>query len=149
MLAALAAAAALAVAYFAQYVLLLVPCELCLWERWPYRLVIFLGILAALAPRRAALVSLSLAMLTEFAGAGIAFLHIGVERHWWNSPAPECNGILSFGAALPATPARPCDAPIYLIPQLPVSMATMDCIFALVFALLLLAYVTRIARRFT
>ena len=46
--AALLAALALGVAYFAQYGLHLVPCELCLMERWPYRIVVLLGLLAAL-----------------------------------------------------------------------------------------------------
>ena len=47
-LAVLAGVAALGVAYFAQDFLHLVPCPLCLWERWPYRVVIGLGVLAVL-----------------------------------------------------------------------------------------------------
>ena len=124
-LTAIAALAALGVAYFAQYVLLLSPCELCLWERWPYRIVaVLLG------------------------DVGIAGLHVGVEFKWWNSPLPECNGILTPGAALPAIPATPCDAPVFLIPHFPVSMAMMDLCAALVFALVLLAYVMKKPRRF-
>ena len=71
-LTALVAIAALAVAYFAQYVLLLSPCELCLWERWPYRIVAVLGVLAALSPRRAAKVILGLAVLVLLISAGRA-----------------------------------------------------------------------------
>jgi disulfide bond formation protein DsbB len=147
-LTAIAALAALGVAYFAQYVLLLSPCELCLWERWPYRIVAVLGVLAALLPRRAARVVLALAALVLLGDVGIAGLHVGVEFGWWNSPLPECNGILTPGAALPAIPATPCDAPVFLIPHFPVSMAMMDLCAALVFALVLLTYVMKKPRRF-
>jgi len=142
-----AAAAALGIAYYAQYILLLVPCELCLWERWPYRFVIALGIIAAIAPRRPGLVVLALAGLTLLGGAGIAALHVGVEFHWWNSPLPECNGMLTPGAPLPMFPARPCDEPVYLIPHLPISMAMMDLFSALAFAFLVATYLFRQQRR--
>jgi len=145
---AIFALAALGVAYFAQDVLLLVPCELCLWERWPYRAVVALGVLAALLPRRAARVVLGLAALALLGDVGIAGLHVGVEWHWWNSPLPECNGILRPGEPLPAIPARPCDEPVFLIPHVPVSMAAMDLLFALAFALALSLYVLRRQRRF-
>ncbi len=147
-LTALAALAALGVAYFAQYVLLLTPCELCLLERWPYRVVAVLGILAVLLGKRSARVVLGLAALAMLGDVGIAGLHVGVEFGWWNSPLPECNGILTPGAPLPLIPSVPCDRPVFLIPHLPVSMAMMDFCAALAFALLLLAYVMRKPRRF-
>ena len=49
-LVALGAAAALGVAYAAEVWGGLVPCALCLLERWPYRGVLVLGLLAANAP---------------------------------------------------------------------------------------------------
>jgi len=147
-LTALAALAALGVAYVAQYGLLLVPCGLCLWERWPYRVVVALGALAALLPRRPARVVLGLAVLALLADVCIAGLHVGVEFGWWNSPLPECNGVLTPGAPLPAIPARPCDQPVFLIPHAPVSMAAMDMLYALAFALALSLYVLRRQRRF-
>lgn len=144
---ALAALAALGVAYYAQDFLRLFPCPLCLLERWPYRIVILLGILAAISPRALAPVILWLAVLALLAGAAIAFVHVGVEFHWWQSPLPECNGILTPGAALPMTPAKPCDAPTFLIPALPVSMAAMDLLYALIFSSVLLTYLLRQPRR--
>jgi disulfide bond formation protein DsbB len=144
---ALAALAALGVAYYAQDFLHLFPCPLCLWERWPYRILILLGILAAILPRRAAQLSLSLAVLVLLAGAAIALVHVGVEFHWWQSPLPECNGILTPGAPLPMTPAKPCDTPSYLIPALPVSMAAMDLLYAVAFAFVLAIYLIRKPRR--
>jgi disulfide bond formation protein DsbB len=87
-------------------VLLLTPCELCLWERWPYRIVIALGLLATLLPRLPSRILLGLAALTLLGDVGIAGLHVGVEFGWWNSPLPECNGMLIPGAPLPLTPAH-------------------------------------------
>ncbi len=147
LLVALGALAALAVAYWAQDFLRLVPCPLCLLERWPYRIVIALGLLAAVI-RPAARPLLGLAALTLLAAAALAFLHVGVEFHWWKSPLPECNGILRPGAPLPMTPAKPCDEPTFLIPFLPISMAAMNFLYATAFAFLLLAYVARKPRRF-
>jgi disulfide bond formation protein DsbB len=144
---ALAALAALGVAYYAQDFLNLFPCPLCLWERWPYRIVVLLGILAVISPRWAARILLSLAVLALLAGAAISFVHVGVEFHWWQSPLPECNGILTPGAPLPMTPAKPCDAPSFLIPDLPVSMAAMDLLYALAFAFVLAIYLIRKPRR--
>ena len=45
-----AAAAALAVAIAAERLGGLAPCPLCLMERWPYRVVIILGLFAAAVP---------------------------------------------------------------------------------------------------
>jgi disulfide bond formation protein DsbB len=138
-----AALGALGVAYFAQYILLLTPCELCLWERWPYRIVAVLGLLGALGRPRTTRLFLAAAGLVMLADAAIAGLHVGVEFNWWPSPLPECNGALSPGAALPMIPATPCDRPVYLIHGLPISMAQMDMLGAALFASALLVYAAR------
>lgn len=143
LLTALVALTALGVACFAQYGLHLTPCELCLWERWPYRIVAALGLLATMGKPKTARFLLALAGLAMLGDAGIAFLHVGVESGWWNSPLPECNGALVPGAVLPMVPATPCDRPAYLIPGLRVSMAMMDLCAALVFAVALLTYAAR------
>ena len=144
----LAGVLALGVAYFAQDFLHLAPCPLCLWERWPYRIGIVLGFLAVLVRPPTGRLVLFLASLVFLAGAGVAFLHVGVERHFWKSPLPECNGFFDPNAPLPAVPAKPCDDPTYLIPRMPVSMAMMDFLFALAFGLGILPYVWRKPRRF-
>jgi disulfide bond formation protein DsbB len=144
---ALAALAALGVAYYVQDFMRLFPCPLCLWERWPYRIVILLGIVAAVSPSTLARALLFLAVLALLACAAIACIHVGVEFHWWQSPLPECNGILTPGAPLPMIPAKPCDEPTFLIPGLPVSMAAMDLLYALLFALVLLGYIWRYRRQ--
>ncbi len=122
----------------------LVPCALCLLERWPFRVVIVLGLLALLAPPRIGRLMLALAALAMLADAAIAFVHVGVEFRWWHSPLPECaaprfsgGSIAQRLAAMPARPAKPCDDATYLIPFLPISMAMMNLLFGLAFAGLL------------
>lgn len=119
----------------------LVPCALCLWERWPYRLAIVLGLLALVVPRRFTRSALAAATLAVLAGAGLAALHVGVEQGWWPSPLPECaapslggGSIAERLARMPATVSKPCDEPTYLVPGLPVSMAAMNLALALALA---------------
>jgi disulfide bond formation protein DsbB len=143
-------AAALGTAFGAQDYLGMAPCELCLWDRWPYRVLIVLGVVALCAPPRLRRGLLWVAALTLLWAAGIAFLHVGVEWHWWPSPLPECSAgnlmagsVSSLIANLPAAPAKACDAPNFLIPGLPVSFATMDFLLAAVCAVALGAYLSR------
>lgn len=148
-LAALGAAAALGVAFASEIWGELAPCALCLLERWPYRIVIVLGLLAAIAPRKLVRLLVVLALLLLVADAAIAFVHVGVEQGWWPSPLPECAAPRLSGASIaerlasmPALPAKPCDEPTYLIPAIPVSMAAMNMLFALAFSALLAMSVT-------
>jgi disulfide bond formation protein DsbB len=141
LIAAVAAAVALGIAIASERWGGLVPCALCLLERWPYRIAIVLGIAAALLPAQAARVAVGLLALAMLAGAALGVIHVGVEFHWWPSPLPECAAQVSRGgsvadllARMPATPAKPCDDPTYLIPGLKLSMAAMNLIFAAVFA---------------
>ena len=113
----------------------LVPCALCLVERWPYRVAAVLALLAFLLPRRWQRGDwvLWLIVATMAASAAAATVHVGVEQGWWPSPLPEC-AAPSFGggsiaerlARMPATPSKPCDEPTYLIPGLMVSMAGLN-----------------------
>jgi disulfide bond formation protein DsbB len=143
-IAALGAAAALGVAYASELWGQLVPCALCLVERWPYRVVIVLGLLAAVAPHRLIRPLLFLAIVCLLADAAIAAVHVGVEFRWWPSPLPECaaphlggGSIAERLAAMPSRPAKPCDDPTFLLPGLPLSIAAMNLLFALVFSVTL------------
>jgi disulfide bond formation protein DsbB len=153
LLCALTAGAALAAALGAEHWDGLAPCALCLVERWPYRVAIVLGLVAMVVPPRLARILLMFAVAAVLADAVIAFVHVGVEFHWWPSPLPECaaphisGGTLAERlASMPAHPAKPCDSPSYLIPGLPLSMAAMDLIFALGFGVVLAIFVWREAR---
>jgi disulfide bond formation protein DsbB len=157
LLCAIAAAAALAVALGSERFDGLVPCALCLLERWPYRIAIGLGVLGVLLPRRASVVLLWLVLLTILASAALAFVHVGVEQGYWPSPLPECaaphfavgGSIADRLASMPARPSKPCDDPTFLVPGIPLSMAAMNLVFALAFAALLAIYLLRNAGRRT
>jgi disulfide bond formation protein DsbB len=137
---ALAAAIALGIAYASESWGGLVPCALCLLERWPYWLLIVIGLVAAIAPRRLVRPILSLSLLCLLASIIIAVIHVGVEQHVWPSPLPECAAPHITGAtaadrlaSMPARPGTPCDEPSFLIPGVPLSMALMNLIYSLVF----------------
>jgi disulfide bond formation protein DsbB len=134
---AIAGALAMAIALTAEHWLGFAPCALCLWERWPYRVLIVLGLLAAVLPRGPARIVLGTALLVALVETGLAVLHLGVEQHLWPSPLPECiaprftgGNIADMLKAMPTHPAKPCDSPNYLIPVLPVSMVAMNLLYA-------------------
>jgi len=150
LLAALAAGLALGIALASERWGGLVPCALCLWERWPYRVAIALGLVGAALPVRQARWVLWLLVLCALVGAALGAVHVGVEWKFWPSPLPECVapdlGGLSLSerlARMPARPSKPCDDPTYLIPFLPVSMAMMNFLYDLVFAATIAWYLRR------
>ena len=140
LLSLVAAGAALGGAWIAETRLGLVPCALCLLERWPFRVLLALSALALAWPglRRAALVA---GLLSMVAGVGLGITHVGVEQHWWPSPLPECAAPPLGGgsmaerlARMPARPAKPCDEPVLLVPGVPVSFAGLQLAVALALA---------------
>ena len=132
LLGAVLAGAALGSALLAEAYGGLVPCALCLLERWPYRAALLFGVLSLASPRLARPM-VGLAAVSLLAGATLGVVHVGVEHAWWPSPLPECaapqlgRGTMAERLArMPARPAKPCDEPTYLVPGLPVSMAAMN-----------------------
>lgn len=89
-----AATATIAGALASQYGFGLVPCKLCLWQRWPYYAGVPVALLTVLAPagrsglRRAGLVALLVIFVVS---TGLGTYHAGVEWHWWPGPA-DCAG---------------------------------------------------------
>jgi disulfide bond formation protein DsbB len=76
-----------------QYVGGLAPCELCLYERWPYYAAIPLAAATATpraAPGDARAAALLLVLLFA-ASTVLAFYHVGVEQHWFAGPT-ACTG---------------------------------------------------------
>jgi disulfide bond formation protein DsbB len=137
---AVAAAAAPSFARASEDIWGIAPCELCLWQRWPYWLAAALALGAALLPGRARRALFGLAVLAVLVSGAIGAFHVGVEYRWWPSPLAGCQAPQSLGAgaslddlmrSLAASPSKPCDAPAYLVPGLPVSMAAMNVVFAL------------------
>ena len=90
------AAATIAGAWFFQLVIGLVPCPLCLEQRYAYYAIIPLTLLIALLASRGAsrsLVGLGLALvaLAALINAAFAGYHAGVEWGWWQGPT-DCSG---------------------------------------------------------
>jgi disulfide bond formation protein DsbB len=151
---ALAAAVALGIALASQHFLGLIPCALCLRERWPYRVAILIGLVAAILPPKAVRPVCWLLLPAYLAAAAAAFVHVGVEQHWWPSPLPECTAPDLSGlspaerfARLPLRPTKSCEDPDYLIPSIPVTFAQANLAYALIVGTGLTLALVRAPRR--
>lgn len=98
-----------------QYLAHLVPCEMCLWQRYPHYAAIVVAALAMLLRRTA--LSLPLTLLAGaliLVSGGIGAFHAGVEYKWWPGPQ-HCSGTVAGGAdflkRLLAAPVIRCDEP--------------------------------------
>jgi disulfide bond formation protein DsbB len=90
------AAATLAGAWFFQLVLGLVPCPLCLEQRYAYYLAVPLGVLVAIAaakdaPRPVLLAGLAILTLAALGNAVLGGYHAGVEWKFFQGPT-DCTG---------------------------------------------------------
>jgi disulfide bond formation protein DsbB len=107
----------LGTALLSQYWGGLVPCELCLLQRWPWRVAIVAAALMWLAGERIPLTAAALILaLVFFVNAGLGFYHVGVEQHWFAGPS-TCSASSGLTATtieelrrqLEATPMVMCD----------------------------------------
>ncbi len=98
------AAATLAGAWFFQLVLEILPCPLCLEQRYAYYFAVPFAALVALAaargaPRLVLLAGLAVLALAVLANAWLGTYHAGVEWGLWQGPT-DCTGpIGNFGSA--------------------------------------------------
>ena len=101
---ALIALATLAGAWFFQLVLEILPCPLCLEQRYAYYLAVPLGAVVAFAaargaPRPVLLAGLLILGLVALANAGLGTYHSGVEWGFWQGPT-DCTGpVVNLGSA--------------------------------------------------
>ncbi|PKU22783.1 disulfide bond formation protein B [Telmatospirillum siberiense] len=112
----LACVGAMGTALITQYGFGLEPCILCFYQRIPY---VVAGVLAVIAlsskvPVRGKIVLIALCALAFAIDSGIAFYHVGVEHHWWESACvggvnPEANSAEALKALLAGPPPVPCD----------------------------------------
>ena len=143
--AATASAAMLGAALVFQYGLGLFPCELCLYQRYPYVAVIVVGGLGALllrdsaTPRLPAILLGGVCALLFAATAGIAAFHVGVEQGWWAGTEACAGGDLdtsdieAMRQAILAAPAVRCGDVTWSM--FGVSMAGWNLVAATAFAL--------------
>ena len=100
----LIAVATIAGAWFFQLVLEILPCPLCLEQRYAYYLAIPLGALTAVAarsgaPRPLLLAGLAILAVATLANAGLGAYHSGVEWGFWPGPT-DCSGpVVNLGSA--------------------------------------------------
>jgi disulfide bond formation protein DsbB len=111
-----ASIAVLGTALLSQYWGGLAPCELCLLQRWPWRVAIMLAVAAWLAGDRVSLSLVALVFaLVFFISAGLGFYHLGVEQHWFAGPTactatgPTATTVDELRRQLLAAPLVLCD----------------------------------------
>ena len=91
---ALIPASALGMAFMAQYIFGLEPCNLCVIQRFPYGIAIFLGLVGFFTfnkCKKSAFIIMPLIGITFLANSVIAFYHTGVELKWWKSFLEGCS----------------------------------------------------------
>jgi disulfide bond formation protein DsbB len=101
-----ASAAVVGGALLFQYVGGLEPCELCLYQRWPYYAVIVAtGVALLSGGDRAMGAVVTLCGLLFAASAVLAFYHVGVEHHWFAGPS-ACTGSATGASSIEALKAQ-------------------------------------------
>jgi disulfide bond formation protein DsbB len=139
----LASGSMLAIAWGFQLIGGLQPCILCLYQRWPYWIILVISALAIplvrQIGRRGLAVFAILCALVFLVGAGVAGFHVGVEQGWWQGLA-VCGGGLNdanlsideLREKLFATPIVRCDEVAWSL--LGISMTGWNFLASLVFA---------------
>lgn len=138
---ALIAAASLAMAITAQYAFDLAPCILCVIQRYPYGIVVVLGVLGFISSfkcKEVVSIIMGLIGVTFIANSIIAFYHTGVELHWWKSflegcAVPDMIGNMDkiLADIQSRTEAVRCDEIPWADPILNLSMANYNVVFCL------------------
>ncbi|MDB5411661.1 MAG: disulfide bond formation protein [Rhodospirillales bacterium] len=95
----LGSAAVILAALGFQYIGGLAPCELCLYERWPYYAAIVFALLGIAGSTIGARLAIAATVLLFGASAILAFYHVGVEQHWFAGPT-ACTGSVGGAASI-------------------------------------------------
>jgi disulfide bond formation protein DsbB len=116
----LASAIVLGTALASQYLGGLMPCELCLAERWPWAAAIVSAFVAMVIGNRPALPWVAALLALVFAASSaLAFYHVGVEQHWFagpaacTAPASPADTVAALEAQLLHQQPVPCDQPAW------------------------------------
>src|ERR1700681_4034168 len=97
-----ASAAIVGGALLSQYVGGLEPCELCLYQRWPYyAAIVATGVALLSGGDRAMGAVIALCVLLFVASTVLAFYHVGVEHHWFAGPS-ACTGSITGASSVEA-----------------------------------------------
>lgn len=127
---------ALATAFASEAFLGLEPCILCIYQRWPYALVIAFGVLGLVFRKKPKIAKamVGLSGLAFLVNSGIALYHSGVEQKWWRSAVEGC-AVPGFGDEpknildnIMSAPTAACDEIPWQDPLLGLSMANYNVI---------------------
>jgi disulfide bond formation protein DsbB len=143
-------AGAVGTALLTQYVGGLAPCELCLYQRWPYYAAIVLTLLGLVSGGRGEAKILVAICALLFAGdAVLAFYHVGVEQHWFAGPT-ACTASGAGAGSIEALKAQllnqqpiRCDEPQWQFHG--VTLAGLNFLAAIVLCLLSLTALPRLS----
>ena len=132
---------ALSFAYVVQFVFHMAPCVLCIYQRIPYYVLVFLtSVLLITNHVGLCKIIVGCCVLTLAVSAGIAFYHYGVEQHIFTIYS-DCTETTDLPASLEmlkeqliGKPAIPCDKPQLVIFGL--SMAGWNMLGSICFLLL-------------
>ena len=116
-----------------QYIGGLMPCSLCLWQRWPHIIIVLLAVIALFVRMpRLVLTVIAIAAATSVVLAGY---HAGVEWQLWSGPGgctaslTNSGDMTSLTDSLLATPVVRCDEVAWSFMGL--SMAGWNSLFSL------------------
>lgn len=125
----------------------LVPCEMCMWQRWPHVAAIVLALIAiALRGNPSASRAFTLlAALAILVSGGLGVYHAGVEYHWWTGPTRCTGNHFTSIADLMKAPVVMCDVPQWKLGG--ISLAGFNAIFSIVGGLIVAALASRKAAR--
>ena len=148
-----ASALILGTALASQYAGGLAPCDLCIWQRWPYAAAIALSLAALTVARRPAprAAAVALCGVVFAVGGAVAFYHLGVEEGWFRGPAGcsagaiDATTIEGLRRQLEATPVIRCDEVQWSL--MGISLAGFNLIASAVLAAACLAVAARSWRR--
>ncbi len=116
-----------------QYVGGLMPCSLCLWQRWPHIIIVLLAVIERFV--RIPRLVLTAIALTAATSVILAAYHAGVEWQLWSGPGgctaslTNSGDLTSLTESLLATPVIRCDEVAWSF--LGLSMAGWNSLFSL------------------
>jgi disulfide bond formation protein DsbB len=129
-----------------QYLGGLIPCEMCMWQRWPHLAAIFAALAAILLRKNppASATFTALAALAILTSGGIGAFHAGVEYKWWEG-FTTCSALHSDGGslleAIMKAPIIRCDQPQWTL--MGISLAGFNAIFSVLGAIVIFLFLRR------
>ena len=117
LLAGLGSALLLLGAFAFQYIGELVPCPLCIWQRWPHAVAVVVAIGATTLLWRLRRFLSVLGAVAMAVGAGLGVYHTGIEQGWWKGPS-SCTGAAPGDLTTDELFDKIMDAPLILCDQI-------------------------------